>query len=114
MGQHQDDGPKETVNNSEETAMSDLPSIFGHDPLKLLAEEASPALIHHFIDTLYEIEYDVTDRRFPFQMLMIAALMEHTETYPLNAEYEKKFLFICECVKDVVEGGLAELQARSP
>ena len=43
--------------------MSDLPKIFGSDPLQLLAEEASPKMIHDWIDSLYEAEFNVEDKR---------------------------------------------------
>ena len=74
---------------------SELPRIFGNDPLKLLAEEASPKLIHDWIDQLYESEF-VLDRTMVFKIYTIAAIAEHIETYPLNDEYMQKFLSVAE------------------
>lgn len=64
--------------------MSDLPHIFGCDPLKLLAEEASPKMIHDWIDRLYEADFNEGDWQFPFQLYTVAALSKHIRTYPPN------------------------------
>jgi len=85
----------------------DLPKIFGHDPLKLLAEEASPKLVHDWIDLLYEAEYNPGDPRLFWLIYTVAAISEHIQTYPLNAEYEEKFLAICQ-----VAHGAGELEVE--
>ena len=81
--------------------MSNLPKIFGYDPLQLLAEDASPKMIHEWIDRLYEAEYEASDRRFLFQVYTVAVLSEHIKTYPLNSEYQRKFDVIAQLVSTI-------------
>lgn len=92
--------------------MSDLPTIFGHDPLQLLAEEASPKMIHDWIDTLYNSEFEPGDRRFVCQLYTVAALGEHIQTYPLNPEYQEKFNRIAELVHTLGTEFVSELEAQ--
>ncbi|MEM9484931.1 MAG: hypothetical protein AAGA83_14730 [Cyanobacteria bacterium P01_F01_bin.116] len=87
-----------------------LPKIFGHDPLKLLAEEASPKLIHDWIDVLYEAEYNPGDRRLFWLIYTVAAIAEHTNTYPLNVEYEQKFIAVCQAAEGAGELELERLR----
>ena len=87
--------------------MSDLPKIFGYDPLVLLAEEASPKLIYEWVDKLYEAEYNPGDRRLVWLIYTVAAISEHINTYPLNGEYQEKFDRICE-----VALGAGELEVQ--
>ena len=78
--------------------MGDLPKILGHDPLKLLAEEASPKMIHDWSDKLYDSEFIAESRGFPFQLYTVAALTEHIKIYPLNQEYQEKLILIARLV----------------
>ena len=85
--------------------MTKLPKFFGYDPLLLLAEVGSPKMIYEWIDKLYEAEYELSDRRFFFQVFTVAVLSEHIKTYPLNTEYQKKFDAIVELVVTIGSEG---------
>lgn len=71
--------------------MSDLHKFFCNDPVKPLAEEASPAIIYRWIDHLYESVFKL-DRTLTTKMYVTAAITEHIETYSLNDECMRKFL----------------------
>lgn len=88
---------------------SDLPKIFGQDPLTLLAEHANPAMIHRWIDALYERDFE-NDHTLMLKLTTVAALIEHTKTYPLNSEYHHKLECIAEIPYAVGEEALAQLQ----
>ncbi|MEO1351318.1 MAG: hypothetical protein AAFW84_21330 [Cyanobacteria bacterium J06635_15] len=87
-----------------------LPTFHGHDPLKLLAEEANPKMIHEWIDKLYETDFIENDPRLVFKIYTAAVLSEHTKTYPLNAEYQSKLIAICKLAVVVGNEALLTLQ----
>ena len=93
--------------------MSDLPRIFDNNPLQLLAEKASPEMIHDWIDALYETDFIVDDPRLPFLLFTVTALCEYTETHPLNPDYQKKFNSICELAFTVCGEALEQMKAQT-
>lgn len=94
--------------------MTDLPKIFGNDPLTLLTEKAGPKMIQDWIDALYETEFIPGSRNFELLLFTTMAIAEHTTTHPLNAEYQAKFNAVCEVAYARGAEVLAEMQARSP
>ena len=93
--------------------MSDLPKIFGSDPLQLLAEEASPKMIHDWIDSLYETDFIVSDKRLPVLLYTVTVICEHAKIYPLNAEYQAKFNSICTLAFTVCSDALEHMKGQS-
>ena len=89
---------------------SDLPKVFGQDPLMLLAEYASPVQIHRWIDALYEVEFE-DDHTLMLKITTVAALIEHTQTYPLNAKYQQKLHSIAEVAYAVGQEVLTAIES---
>lgn len=103
--------------------MSDLPKIFGHDPVKLLNTGGSES-VEQFIDKLYEADF-ITDEMVAdlsgenahispsmLKMITLAALTTYAGNAYLSPEHEEKLKLIAELATTVGYEALEQLKQQ--